>query len=96
MVLRDVAQAFDKMWHNGLKYKVVKLGIPDILENTLCTFLDNRKAIINHGNKYSKDIKLLCGIPQGSVLSPNLHITYTNDLPPPEYDHLDNMYMIAA
>ncbi len=38
MVLRDVAKAFDKVWHNGLKYKVLRLGLPDILEKNYVTF----------------------------------------------------------
>ena len=33
VVLRDVANAFDKVWHNSLKYKLLRLKIPTILEN---------------------------------------------------------------
>ena len=40
MVLRDVAKAFDKVWHNGLKYKIVRMGLPDTLAKILCNFLD--------------------------------------------------------
>ncbi len=74
MVLRDVAKAFDKVWHNGLKYKLLGLQLRDILENNLCSFLDKRKAKINFGSEYSKDIKLLSGVSQGSVLSPTLYM----------------------
>ncbi len=66
MVLREVAKAFDKVWHQGSKYKL-RLGLPDILEKNLCNFLDKRTAKINFGNKYSNDIRLLSGVPQGSV-----------------------------
>ena len=31
VVLRDVAKAFHKVWHNGLKYKLINLGLPDII-----------------------------------------------------------------
>ena len=92
MVLRNVAKAFDKVWHNGLKYKLLRLGFPAILEKILCSFLDNRKTKINIGNEYSNDIKLLSGVPQGSVLSPTLYTLYTNDLSPPEYGCLEIMY----
>ncbi len=43
LVLRDVEKAFDEVWHNGLKYKILRLRLPDILEKKLCNF-DNRKA----------------------------------------------------
>ncbi len=92
MVLRDVAKAFDKVWHNGLKYKILRLGLPEILEKIICSFLNNRKARINLGNEYSNCMELLSGVPQGSVLSPTLYTLYTNDLPPPEYGCLDTMY----
>ncbi len=32
VVLRDVAKAFDKVWHNDLKYKLLRLGLPSVLE----------------------------------------------------------------
>ncbi len=92
MVLRDVTKAFDKVWHNGLKYKLLRLQLPDILEKILCNFLDKRKAKINFGNDYNYDIKLLSGVRQGSVLSPTLYTLYTNDLPSPEYGCIDTMY----
>lgn len=47
MVPRDVAKAFEKVWHNELKCKILRLGLFDILERTLCSFLVNRKAKIN-------------------------------------------------
>ena len=92
VVLRDVAKAFDKVWHTGLKYKLLHLGLPPILEKTLCTFLDKRTANISIGSDISNDIKLLSGVPQGSVLSPTLYTIYTNDLPMAGQGCLDTMY----
>ncbi len=69
VVLRDVAKAFDKVWHSGLKYKLLQLGMPSLLEKTRCTFLDSRSARISIGNELSNNINLLSGVPQESVLS---------------------------
>ncbi len=92
VVLRDVAKAFDKVWHNGLKFKILNLGLPSIIEKILCNFINNRKAKINIGNDYSNHIPLLSGVPQGSVLSPTLYTLFTNDLPPPEHGCIDVLY----
>ena len=81
IVLRDVSKAFDKVWHCGLKYKILQIGLPPILEKTLCTFLDNRKANISFGKELGHTINILSGVPQGSVLSPTLYTLFTNDLP---------------
>lgn len=89
--LRDVAKAFDKVWHNGLKYKLLRLGLPVILEKILCNFLDNRKAIINIGKEHSRDIISLSGVALGRVLSPTLYTLFTNDLPS-ERGCIDTMY----
>ncbi len=87
-----MTKAFDKVWHNGLKYKLIRVRLADILQKVLCNFLDNRKAKINIGNEYSRDKDILSGVHQGSVLLPTLYTLYTNDLPPPEYGCLDTMY----
>ncbi len=92
VVLTHVAKAFDKVWINGLKYKLLNLGLPAILQKTLCNFLDNRTATIKIGEEFSSDIELLSGVPQGSVLSPTLYTLFTTDLPPAGPGSLDILY----
>ncbi len=70
--MRDVAKAFDKVWINGLKYKLNHIGLPEVLLKTLCSFLDERSAKIKFGSETSNNIPILNGVPQGSVLSPTL------------------------
>ena len=44
IVCGDVAKAFDKVWHRGLKYKILQLQLSDIVEKILYSFLDDRTA----------------------------------------------------
>ncbi|XP_042205994.1 uncharacterized protein LOC121855190, partial [Homarus americanus] len=44
IVLRDVSKAFDKVWHEGLKYKIIQLNMPPNITALLCNFLDNRQG----------------------------------------------------
>lgn len=92
VVLRDVAKAFDKVWHNGLKYKILQLNLPTNLEKTLCNFLDYREARISIGDAHSNTIRLHSGVPQGSVLSPTLYTLFTNDIPKAGPGCTDVMY----
>ena len=69
LVLRDVSKAFDKVWHNGIKYKIINLQLPPIITKILCTFLDQRTAYISIKNHPGQSIALYSGVPQGSSLS---------------------------
>ena len=42
-VILDISKAFDKVWHEGLIYKLQQNGISGELLNILIDFLNNRK-----------------------------------------------------
>ena len=46
VVCRDISKAFDKIWHDGLKYKICHLNLPSIFEKILANFLDERSAAL--------------------------------------------------
>ncbi|GFU13291.1 probable RNA-directed DNA polymerase from transposon X-element [Trichonephila clavipes] len=80
-VFLDVRRAFDKMWHDGLTYKLIKLQFPDYLIKIIHNFLHNRTFRVRVNNSYSNTGSCLSGVPQGSVLSPYLYNIYTHDFP---------------
>lgn len=81
IVLRNVAKAFDRVWHAGLKYKILNIGVQAIFEMLSYDFLDDRQAKIKVDDYIGPPMELECGVPQGSSLSPTLYIIYTRDLP---------------
>uniref|UniRef100_A0ABD2W1S9 Reverse transcriptase domain-containing protein n=1 Tax=Trichogramma kaykai TaxID=54128 RepID=A0ABD2W1S9_9HYME len=79
-VFLDVAQAFDKVWHAGLLYKI-KLHFPDSYYQLLKSYLENRTFQTKVGGETSELHKIHAGVPQGSVIGPTLYLLYTADLP---------------
>jgi hypothetical protein len=73
----DISQAFDKVWHKGLLYKLW-LSFPLNHFILLKSYLTNRHFRVKVDNELSDILPIHAGVPQGSVLGPLL---YTSDLP---------------
>ena len=84
VICRDVAKASDRVWIEGLKFKILNLeDLPTLLKKVICSFTTNRTAQIKVNSIIVPKFQLKAGAPQGSILSPSLFIFYTHDLPPP-------------
>jgi hypothetical protein len=79
-IFLDVAQAFDKVWHEGLNYKL-RIILPKQYAEILESYLTERYFRIKQGDAYSELKEIKTGLPQGSVLGPILYLLYTSDLP---------------
>lgn len=77
----DVAQAFDKVWHQGLMFKMNQIGIPLYIKKLLVSFLFDRTFVVKVNSSFSTLRKIYAGVPQGSVLGPFLFNIYLYDIP---------------
>ena len=77
----DISKAFDRVWHNGLLFKMIKLKTPLYIIRFVTNFLNKREFIVKVNNYSSKSYPIECGLPQGSVLAPLLFSIFINDIP---------------
>jgi Reverse transcriptase (RNA-dependent DNA polymerase) len=77
----DISKAFDKVWHQGLLWKMLEAGISLPMVQLVRSFLRRRYFRVKLPSVRSTPRQILAGVPQGSVLAPRLFIIYTSDVP---------------
>ena len=75
----DIASAFDKVWHRGIIYKLIKLKTPSYIICWIKNFLENRIFKVKINNTFSQEYPINAGVPQGAALSPILFSIFIND-----------------
>lgn len=83
LALMDNEKAFDTVWHNGLRVKLLDLQLPLPTIKLISSFIAGRSAQVRQNGQLSDPFHIRAGVPQGSSLSPLLYILFVRDVPPP-------------
>ena len=75
LVFLDVSKAFDKVWIDGLLFKIQQLGIVGSLFDWIKSYVSGRyqKVVLNGSQSNTR-------VPKGSILGPLLFLIYINDI----------------
>ena len=80
IIFHDILKIFDKVWHDGIIFKLTQNSISGNLLNHLCDFLNERKQQVVLNRQFSTWKNVNAGVPQSFILSLWLFLIYINAL----------------
>ena len=84
MILLDT----EKVWLNGLLFKLISLHLPDYLRFFLESYLEGRTSTVHLNDSTSARKPTPSGLPYGAVLPTTLFSLYLSDMSHPQPTHL--------
>ena len=79
-VFLNISKAFDKVWHDGITFKLTQNGITGNSLKLLGDSLSERRQCVVLNGKVSTWTNVIAVVPQGSILGPLLFLIYISDL----------------
>ena len=79
-IIIDFSKAFDLVPHDRLLKKIAASGVDSRVVVWIRKFLIHRSERVTVGGRYSEEVRVTSGVPQGSVLVPLLFLSYVNDI----------------
>jgi len=79
VVSLDASKAFDKLWRDGLFFKLKDI-IPSVVWRALYVYYSKSQIVVSYNNKRTSTIRTEEGVKQGGILSPFLFNFYINKL----------------
>ena len=73
-VALNLSKAFDRVWHAGILHKLKSYGISCQIFGLISSFFSNRWLQVILDGKFSQECPFNAGVPQGSILGPNIAI----------------------
>ena len=79
-IFLDISKTFDKVWYQGLPFKLKQNGISGNLLNVITDFLHQREQRVLLIGQHSSWTNIEPGVAQGSILGPLFFLIYNNSL----------------